>query len=152
MTPLLMLLIGLYSPLPAAPIVSTKSEVAACISSGGQAARVRDWVAELRTSQDANIVQFRQAHGLSTLADSAITVVADSASCAAAVQAYDAERRTRYPNYLAKPLTERDIYVVRMGASEHVVLDRDEALMAGEFFQLYWFADSFGRVVMVTTY
>jgi hypothetical protein len=109
-------------------------------------------VAELRTSQDARIVQFREAHGLSALPDSAIAVVADSAVCAAAVQAYDVERRARYPNYLAKPIAERAVDVIRMGASEYVVLDRDEALMAGHFFQLYWFGDSFGRAVAVTTY
>ena len=143
----LTVLLGL-KPAPA----TLTTTVVPCVASGGHAAYVRDWIAGLRTSQEAAVVQFRQQRGLAALPDTAVQVVADSTTCAAAVSAYDAERLARKPSYVPKPLAEREIYVVRMGSDEHVVLDMDKSLSAGHFRDLYWFTGSFSQFVVATTF
>ena len=125
---------------------------AGCVVTGPMAQEARTWVAALRTSGELDVRRFRRRYELKALPDRAVRMMSDSATCAAAVAAYDAERRARHPEYHAKPIAERELYVVQMGSSEHAVVDLDRSLMAGEFHHLYWFRKSFRKFIVATTF
>jgi hypothetical protein len=117
--------------------------VSSCVIGDERAQRLRDKVAELRSSPDPQALQFLESHGFSALPDSAIQVVADSLTCAQARQAYDARRVVETSTYVAKPDSVRTLYVIRMGASDNAVYDSDPDQRAGHYGRVFWFSDGF---------
>jgi len=136
--------ISLLAAMAAAAIIGCRNAQAAavnpapCTNNNGLLVGLERRAAYLLASTDTAAQSFRARRQLSAVAVSDIQPVTDATTCASLVTAYDRERMSLQPQYVASTDTTRRVVAVR-GGPYYLVFDPDPALQTGEFYVLMVF-------------
>lgn len=145
-------LIALFASAAVAESSHAQSRLPACGVGDEWAEMLRSRVVLFVSTQDEPHERLRTALGVDHRASDSVSVVADSATCARAVSVLDGAMAVRLPGFVPKAASERVLYIVRIGAGQHVVRDTDRRLVSGSYGTLWWFTGDLGQLLTVSVY